>query len=104
MRIRGNHHGLADGIQVSPDLLAADKDNARDTEIVTVIYDWEGDLADVFFISKAFADSHQLQGGRSTLPDSWPEWVRLTKPACRPCFEEKFHGTISHPGCVWRMH
>jgi hypothetical protein len=95
-------HGTHGILHVSKDLAVAQPCEPRSEEIVDIVYMYRGRAADVFFVSRRFADEHGLYAGVSELPDDYGgEWVHEIACCCPKCFEEVFGGYIDRDTFRW---
>ena len=93
MRIVCSKHGTQAGVVISPDL--GTRRPKADISIVSIRYEFDGDIAWAFYVSKRFADEHGLVDCIEPLPDVPGEWVHELDCCCVECFKEFHHGTFN---------
>ena len=87
MMINCEIHGYQNGVQVSPDLVKLVADKKEFHDVYSVYYEFEGEVVDLFYISKSFAEQYGLKNtSLLPLPDEYPEWVMSLKVVCETCF------------------
>lgn len=87
MMINCEIHGYQNGVQVSPDLAKLITDKKEFHDVYSVNYEFEGEVVDLFYISKLFAEQYGLKNkSLLPLPDEYPEWVMSLKIVCEKCF------------------
>lgn len=77
-------HGLSTIVQVSPDI-----QSGRVRKIISVDYDYYGDVIETFYLSEVFGSQYGVKGSQCfSLPEVFPDWVSLMIPMCEKCFLE----------------
>ena len=94
---RCDQHGRQPLVRVSPDLLTS-----RPTfPIIDVLFEYEGQLALAFYLSREFAELRGIESGTFPLPDDAIDWTRELDFVCRRCFEDSNDGHIDRETFRW---
>ncbi|RDH41773.1 hypothetical protein [Zooshikella ganghwensis] len=89
MMIKCDEHGFSNGLLVSPDIKEQIQNSMHYTNIITIDYEYKGDVVDSFYLSECFAQKYGFFCNKIlTLPDDYPEWVSKLAPLCEKCFQK----------------
>lgn len=81
-------HGLAPGIEVSPDL-AELIDSKKSGSAIEITYVYRGDSCLRVLVSAPFARQERIvKSGPLPLPDDYPAWHLALQPRCELCSKD----------------
>ena len=74
---------------ISPDLEAGIKRGTACPDLILLEYEFEGEPARYFYMSKDYASGHGIKESVClSLPDDYPQYVLNAVPICWECFSE----------------